>query len=747
MMGDAAAALCVVFLLLIVTAAAFGISSRRRRTHDPRGEALVVFASTRGRSRELAQRVAHELRLKRRDVKVIDASSDQADPWDLLLNNEARDLVLLVSTAQGGLPPEKCRSVFSELEEHVSDFRVGATALSGHRFAILGLGSSAYIEFCIAAKKADKSLRKLGAIRVSAEFLDDTAADSGEAKFEVWLKRTVSALTQAKRRPPPPRRHRPKAVIVQPVAPTKTNDLEDLTGAAGQAMVTNRQAANLKKEGYKLIGSHSAVKMCRWTKHQLRGRGGCYKHTFYGITSYQCMEATPSLACANKCVFCIAHGTLINLADGIAIPIEQFTHLQTPSRVLALNESGDGLVPQAVTAFTESGTKPCIELLLQDGRTLVCTPDHRIRTLQGDWVQAGHLRPYDKLAVGVEFPQSSLALELGDSSWSLDMRPTLGLTLHIRTPEARAQTFVFVRTIGRLLTSPDLWFTHKLDLDAYLADLQLLTNEEPVVSACDRDLGFRVTLPRSLMSAIGCIGGVDCVWHVPSFLTTPSCPRTVIREFLGGLFGGHGSFVSRKRRKGACQMKYNNIHLNLTRKGSFVIEQRHHMTTQLLPLLSKCAHIDHEKVACVVRPLDAQQTEEYGETVEACTPQGAPVLTSGIINNTLTYSMIWKIGSHQVAKFAQYVGFRYSCDKQMRLSVKCSAHSLLYLAIIIDVSAGLSHYEPVPTSYLREAHVPFGPQGKYTQCREPPGCDSNSADATLRHPGRLPQGGQPDRHY
>jgi tRNA wybutosine-synthesizing protein 1 len=35
--------------------------------------------------------------------------------------------------------------------------------------------------------------------------------------------------------------------------------------------------------------------------------GGCYKHSFYGITSYRCMEATPSLACANKCVFCWRH--------------------------------------------------------------------------------------------------------------------------------------------------------------------------------------------------------------------------------------------------------------------------------------------------------------------------------------------------------------------------------------------------------------------------------------------------------
>ncbi|KAL9184147.1 hypothetical protein ACHAXT_002233 [Thalassiosira profunda] len=95
-------------------------------------------------------------------------------------------------------------------------------------------------------------------------------------------------------------------------------DLEDLGGVIKQQsssakskkpveMVTPRQAKALKKEGYKLIGTHSAVKLCRWTKHQLRGRGGCYKHTHYGITSYQCMEATPSLACANKCVFCWRH--------------------------------------------------------------------------------------------------------------------------------------------------------------------------------------------------------------------------------------------------------------------------------------------------------------------------------------------------------------------------------------------------------------------------------------------------------
>ncbi|KAK4448066.1 hypothetical protein QBC34DRAFT_408067 [Podospora aff. communis PSN243] len=66
---------------------------------------------------------------------------------------------------------------------------------------------------------------------------------------------------------------------------------------------------SLTKQGYSIVGSHSGVKICRWTKSALRGRGSCYKYSFYGINSHQCMETTPSLSCSNKCVFCWRHGT------------------------------------------------------------------------------------------------------------------------------------------------------------------------------------------------------------------------------------------------------------------------------------------------------------------------------------------------------------------------------------------------------------------------------------------------------
>ena len=73
--------------------------------------------------------------------------------------------------------------------------------------------------------------------------------------------------------------------------------------------VSSPTYAALTKQGYAIIGSHSGVKICRWTKSALRGRGSCYKYSFYGIKSHLCMETTPSLSCSNKCVFCWRHGT------------------------------------------------------------------------------------------------------------------------------------------------------------------------------------------------------------------------------------------------------------------------------------------------------------------------------------------------------------------------------------------------------------------------------------------------------
>ncbi|MBS3135435.1 4-demethylwyosine synthase TYW1 [Candidatus Woesearchaeota archaeon] len=64
------------------------------------------------------------------------------------------------------------------------------------------------------------------------------------------------------------------------------------------------QAKQLEKQQYRLVGNHSAVKVCHWTKKMIKNEGGCYKFVFYGIRSHQCMQMTTSMFCANRCTFC-----------------------------------------------------------------------------------------------------------------------------------------------------------------------------------------------------------------------------------------------------------------------------------------------------------------------------------------------------------------------------------------------------------------------------------------------------------
>ncbi|XP_074120082.1 S-adenosyl-L-methionine-dependent tRNA 4-demethylwyosine synthase TYW1-like isoform X2 [Sminthopsis crassicaudata] len=147
---------------------------------------------------------------------------------------------------------------------------------------------------CKHKKKEDKAPEERKEFETTSE--EESGADEGKSHSSVMdvedLGKLMGSMKQAK----------------------KEREQQDMQlGKKGASekreMITPALREALSKQGYQLIGSHSGVKLCRWTKSMLRGRGGCYKHTFYGIESHRCMETTPSLACANKCVFCWRHHT------------------------------------------------------------------------------------------------------------------------------------------------------------------------------------------------------------------------------------------------------------------------------------------------------------------------------------------------------------------------------------------------------------------------------------------------------
>jgi tRNA wybutosine-synthesizing protein 1 len=91
-----------------------------------------------------------------------------------------------------------------------------------------------------------------------------------------------------------------------------------------------RLLENLKKQHYGIVGSHSAVQICRWTKHSLLNRGECYKAKFYGIESHRCCQLSPSVGfCQNKCVHC---WRAIELTEGTDMKKEK---IDSPEEIIA----------------------------------------------------------------------------------------------------------------------------------------------------------------------------------------------------------------------------------------------------------------------------------------------------------------------------------------------------------------------------------------------------------------------------
>ncbi len=115
--------------------------------------------------------------------------------------------------------------------------------------------------------------------------------------------------------------------IIQPEVQEEFKILKPkILQTSSESQLTKSQENSLKKQGYRLVGNHSAVKTCEWTRKMLRGQGGCYKFAFYGIRSHQCMQMTTSMFCANRCKFCW-RGQKAPVSDSWYGPIDSPEHI------------------------------------------------------------------------------------------------------------------------------------------------------------------------------------------------------------------------------------------------------------------------------------------------------------------------------------------------------------------------------------------------------------------------------------
>ncbi|AJW04718.1 Tyw1p [Saccharomyces cerevisiae YJM1401] len=210
------------------------------------------------------------------------------------------------------------------LEENANDFRVDSFPLRKLvGYTVLGLGDSESWpeKFCYQAKRADHWISRLGGRRIFP--LGKVCMKTGgSAKIDEWTSLLAETLKDDE---PIIYEYDENADSEEDEeegnGSDELGDVEDIGGKGSNGKFSGADEIkqmvakdsptykNLTKQGYKVIGSHSGVKICRWTKNELRGKGSCYKKSLFNIASSRCMELTPSLACSSKCVFCWRHGT------------------------------------------------------------------------------------------------------------------------------------------------------------------------------------------------------------------------------------------------------------------------------------------------------------------------------------------------------------------------------------------------------------------------------------------------------
>ena len=247
------------------------------------------------------------------------------------------------------------------------------------------------------------------------------------------------------------------------------------------------------------------------------------------------------------CTTCIAEGTPVLLANGTTRRIEQMSGAGG-ARLFA--PTADGRLSTAMQAeMMVQGERECVSLVLQDGRTLICTPDHEILCADGRWVRADQLKLHqDRIVVGLEVPldepdddEAGYALHMGNLTFTMDIT------------HERLRMLAFARLLGHLLSDGSISLLGQgrihvgqaMDRQAVLDDVELLTGYRPAATRYD-SRKWTIVLPKPLTEAIRTLSGVRTGRRIqqaptlPAFVLDENCPLSVVREFLGGLFGADG---------------------------------------------------------------------------------------------------------------------------------------------------------------------------------------------------------------
>lgn len=356
--------------------------------------------------------------------------------------------------------------------------------------------------------------------------------------------------------------------------------------------------------------------------------------------------------------YCLAEGTLVTLADGTSVPIETIA-TDRATALMSYSSTAEGgaggcIVKDTQAPFLHSqGVKNCVELTLNDGRSLVCTPDHRIITQRGE-VQVQHLdHVTDRVIVA---PQGAQRAHADESAWKWELND-LNVTLDSSKPDEFARMLAVARLAGAVDSADKerIAASHQIDHASLAADVQIALAAESV-----QKVDSAVELGERLAQQLASLAGFKS--SLPSWVIDAATPVAVVREFLAAKFGSAATAPT------VDADGFAPVRLSLTATEESKSDIVASLESDLMPLLKS----------------------RFGlESLVQVTPSKA----------SLEWDMTLEVPSASTLAFSEKIGFRHNASKQHALGV--AAGWYLASARQENIIVGAASV-PSAADYLRE---------------------------------------------
>ena len=333
--------------------------------------------------------------------------------------------------------------------------------------------------------------------------------------------------------------------------------------------------------------------------------------------------------------------------------------------VLGFDQKSNQLVKSVQTGFLYKGERECVDVTFQDGRKIKFTANHKLLTSENIWSEINKFVINEtRIKTGITYPLIKVNEEIEMcSSWSIQVGDLL---IKTDNKENYFKALAFARILGYLYSDGGIYYDnnrknytgtinlgHIIDVQNVIDDLNMFTNI--CQSNFKRKNFYSIRLPTDFilniihLKEISIGAKINKPSILPEFILDESCPKPIVREFLGGLFGADGHTCVLGMHRGKRDL-LTSVSFSRSKKN----ENLDSLTKMMTDIQNLLMRFDIHKVTIQKFKETTHSKKNFKE------------------DSNKSYQLTLHLDINELIPFSEKIGFRYCCHKSQRLEAGVS---------------------------------------------------------------------------